>query len=89
MVVRGAVDRVAPIVMTALATAVALLPMLIGGGIAGNEMLNPLAAVILGGLITSTLLNLFVVPALYLRWPSALPAVDTSLTETTPTAEAA
>ncbi|UCG24400.1 MAG: efflux RND transporter permease subunit [Chloroflexota bacterium] len=88
LVVRGAADRVAPILMTALATVVALLPMLIGGGIAGNEMLSPLAAVMVGGLITSTLLNLFIVPALYLRWPSTLPAVDTSLTEATPTAEA-
>jgi Cu/Ag efflux pump CusA len=88
VVVRGAADRVAPIFMTALATIVALLPMLIGGGIAGNEMLGPLAAVMVGGLITSTLLNLFIVPALYLRWPSTLPTVDTSLTEATPTAEA-
>jgi multidrug efflux pump subunit AcrB len=52
-----------------MATIVAFLPLLLAGNIAGNEMVWPMAAVIVGGLITSTLLNLFVVPALYLRWP--------------------
>jgi Cu/Ag efflux pump CusA len=89
IVLRGARDRVAPILMTALVTAVALLPMLIGGSIAGNEMLSPMAIVILGGLVTSTLLNLFIVPALYLRWPSTVPADVTSSASVEPTVETA
>ena len=67
LVLRGARERLAPILMTALATALVLLPLVILGGIAGYEIVRPMAVVILGGLVTSTLLNLFVVPALYLR----------------------
>jgi Cu/Ag efflux pump CusA len=89
LVLRGARERLAPILMTALATGVALLPILFGGSIAGNELLNPMAAVLLGGLVTSTLLNLFIVPALYLRWPAALPAEATTDSSTQPTLEAA
>jgi Cu/Ag efflux pump CusA len=75
VVVRGAQERLAPILTTALVTTAAFLPFLFGGSIIGNEMLSPVAVVILGGLVTSTLLNLFIVPALYLRWPSPVPAV--------------
>ena len=64
---RGAEERLAPILMTALATGLALVPIALGGTRAGYEIEHPLAVVILGGLVTSTLLNLFVVPALYLR----------------------
>ena len=70
MVSRGASERLGPIVTTALATTAVLLPLLVGGNGVGIELVRPMAAVILGGLVTSTLLNLFVVPALYLRWPS-------------------
>lgn len=74
LVQQGARERVTPIVMTALATTFALVPFLFGGGMIGGEMVRPMAIVLIGGLVTATLLNLFVVPALYLRWPSTLPA---------------
>lgn len=67
LVLRGAEERLAPFLMTALATALALVPIALGGTRAGYEIEHPLAVVILGGLVTSTVLNLFVVPALYLR----------------------
>ena len=68
LAVRGAVERLSPIMMTALATGLALLPLVISGDIPGHEIEYPMAIVILGGLVTSTLLNLFVVPSLYLRF---------------------
>ncbi|HSF19302.1 MAG TPA: efflux RND transporter permease subunit [Vicinamibacteria bacterium] len=68
LVLRGARERLAPILMTATTTGLALVPLVIAGQIPGNEIEHPMAVVILGGLITSTLLNLFVVPSLYLRF---------------------
>jgi Cu/Ag efflux pump CusA len=68
LVLRGARERMAPILMTAMATGLALLPLVIGGNRAGSEMIQPMAVVILGGLVTSTLLNLFIIPILYLRF---------------------
>jgi CzcA family heavy metal efflux pump len=68
LVMQGSLDRLAPILMTALVAALGLLPLALGGERAGQEIEHPMAVVILGGLFTSTLLNLFVVPALYLRW---------------------
>ena len=68
LVMRGARERIAPIMMTALTTGLALVPLAIAGNTAGHEIEHPMAIVILGGLITSTLVNLFVVPALYLRF---------------------
>jgi CzcA family heavy metal efflux pump len=68
LVIRGARERLSPILMTSLATGLALLPLVIAGTIPGNEIEHPMAVVILGGLVTSTLLNLFVVPSLYLRF---------------------
>jgi Cu/Ag efflux pump CusA len=67
-VLRGAGERLAPILMTASATGLALLPLVLLGDRPGAEIEHPMAVVILGGLVTSTLLNLFVVPALYLRF---------------------
>ena len=67
LVLRGAKERLSPILMTTLATAVALLPLVIPGSIPGHEIEHPMAVVILGGLVTSTLLTLFVLPLLYLR----------------------
>ena len=64
----GRVERLSPIMMTALATGLALVPLVIAGDIPGAEIEYPMAIVILGGLITSTLLNLFVVPSLYLEF---------------------
>jgi CzcA family heavy metal efflux pump len=68
LVLRGAKERLAPILMTATATGLALVPLAIAGSIPGHEIEHPMAIVILGGLITSTLLNLFVLPSLYLRF---------------------
>ena len=66
LVLRGAEERLAPILMTALATGLALLPLVLGGNRPGYEIEYPLAVVILGGLVSSTLLNLFLLPPLYL-----------------------
>jgi CzcA family heavy metal efflux pump len=66
LVLRGASERLSPILMTALATALALVPLVVYGDRPGQEIEFPMAVVILGGLLTSTVLNLFVVPALYL-----------------------
>jgi Cu/Ag efflux pump CusA len=68
LVLRGARERIAPIMMTALTTGLALVPLAIAGDIPGHEIEHPMAIVILGGLVTSTVLNLFVVPSLYLRF---------------------
>jgi len=68
LVLRGARERLSPILMTALCAALALVPLVVAGNIAGHEIEYPMAIVILGGLVTSTLLNLFVIPALYLRF---------------------
>ncbi len=68
LIMQGSVDRLTPILMTALVAALGLLPLALSGGRAGQEIEQPMAVVILGGLCTSTVLNLFVVPAMYLRW---------------------
>ncbi len=65
-VMRGSLDRLTPIVMTALTSALALIPLALRGGDPGNEIQSPLATVILGGLASSTFLNLFIVPILYI-----------------------
>jgi Cu/Ag efflux pump CusA len=64
----GASERLAPILMTALVTGLGLLPLAIGSGDPGREIEGPMATVILGGLVTSTLLNLLVLPTLALRY---------------------
>ena len=71
LVLRGANERLAPILMTASATALALVPLAVAGAIPGHEIEHPMAIVILGGLVTATLLNLFVLPSLYLRFGKA------------------
>ncbi len=68
LVMRGALERLSPILMTALATGLALLPLVIAGNKPGHEIEYPLAIVILGGLCTSTLLNLFLLPPLYAKF---------------------
>jgi CzcA family heavy metal efflux pump len=68
LVMRGAAERLSPILMTTLCTGLALLPLIVAGSIPGYEIEHPMAVVILGGLVTSTLLSLFVVPVLYLRY---------------------
>jgi Cu/Ag efflux pump CusA len=64
-IIEGSADRLLPIIMTALTSALALLPLALNGDEPGNEIQSPMAIVILGGLITSTILNIFVVPAFY------------------------
>lgn len=65
---RGAQERLAPILMTAMAAGLALIPLALGAGKSGSEIQTPMAVVILCGLTTSTLLNMFVVPTLYLKY---------------------
>ena len=65
---RGAIERLVPILMTALAAGLALIPLALGGGKPGNEIQTPMAIVILFGLLTSMILNVLIVPALYLRF---------------------
>jgi len=65
---RGARERLVPILMTAMAAGLALIPLALGGGKTGSEIQTPMAIVILCGLTTSTLLNMIVVPTLYLRY---------------------
>jgi Putative silver efflux pump len=65
-VLKGSLDRLNPILMTAITSALALLPLALGGDLPGNEIQSPMAKVILGGLFSSTLLNGFVIPVMYL-----------------------
>jgi CzcA family heavy metal efflux pump len=72
-VVQGSLERLAPILMTALTAALALIPIVLGRGEPGNELQAPMAAVILGGLTSSTLLNLLVIPPLFARFARHAP----------------
>ncbi len=65
LIIRGAQERLAPILMTALTTALALLPIALGGSKPGHEIEHPMAVIIIGGLVTSTVMNLFLMPVLY------------------------
>ena len=64
-IIKGSADRLNPIIMTALTSALALIPLALRGGEPGNEIQSPMAVVILGGLLSSTILNIFVVPIIY------------------------
>lgn len=68
LVVQGTQERIGPIILTALASAVVLAPFVIAGDAIGFEVVRPVAVTILGGLVTSTVLTLFVLPAVYLRY---------------------
>ena len=63
---RGSLDRLNPILMTALTSALALIPLALGGELPGNEIQSPMAKVLLGGLLTSTMLNGFIIPVVYM-----------------------
>lgn len=65
-VVKGSLDRLNPILMTALSSALAMIPLAVNGDLAGNEIQSPMAKVILGGLLTSTFLNGFIIPIVYI-----------------------
>ena len=64
-IVHGSLDRLNPILMTALCSALALIPLALRGGLPGNEIQSPMAKAILGGLLTSTFLNAFIIPIVY------------------------
>jgi len=67
-IIRGSLERLSPILMTALTTALALLPLALSSEKPGSEIQAPLSIVVLGGLITATFLNMFVIPVLFYRW---------------------
>ncbi|MEN8006286.1 MAG: efflux RND transporter permease subunit [Candidatus Krumholzibacteriota bacterium] len=67
-VIQGSLERLSPILMTAMTTGLALVPLALAGDKPGSELESPMAIVILGGLVTATFLNLVVVPALFLKW---------------------
>jgi Cu/Ag efflux pump CusA len=73
---RGSMERLAPVLMTALAAGLALIPLVIAGGKPGNEIQSPMGKVILGGLLTSTFLNMVVVPVLFRRFGGRKGAPD-------------
>ena len=81
LVLRGAAERLRPILMTAFAVGLAVLPLAVVGPIPGLEILHPMAIVILGGLVTTTLLSLFVLPALYLRYGMKTEIIETASPE--------
>jgi len=70
-IVQGSMERLSPILMTALVTGVGLIPLALGAGKPGKEIQQPMAVVILGGIVTSTFLNMIVIPALYLKYGRA------------------
>jgi len=78
LVVRGARERVVPVLLTAVATLLAFTPLLATGAIAGQEIAHPIAVIFLGGIVTATALTLFLIPALYLRFGSR-PAPEEAL----------
>ncbi len=65
LIIEASIDRLNPILMTALTAALALIPLAISGDTAGNEIQSPMALVILGGLLSSTILNIYIVPIIY------------------------
>jgi Cu/Ag efflux pump CusA len=77
LILAGAGDRLVPVLLTTVATGLFFLPLIMAGDIAGYDIIRPMAIVILGGLVTSLLLNLFIVPVLYLRFGTS-PRPETS-----------
>ena len=78
MIIRGSLERLAPVMMTATTSFVGLLPLIMGAGQTGKEILYPLALVVFGGMLTSTLLDQLVTPALFYRFGQKKWALSTS-----------
>jgi len=68
MIVRGSLERLTPVLMTALVAAIALVPLLLASDEAGKEILHPVAVVIFGGLVSSTLLDTLLTPVMFWLW---------------------
>jgi Cu/Ag efflux pump CusA len=83
-ITRGSLERLSPILMTALTAGLALIPLVIGGGEPGNELQTPMAIVILGGLLSATALNMVVLPALYWLFGEKTVAVTSTELDTSP-----
>jgi len=75
-IIQGSLERLSPILMTALVTGVGLIPLALGVGQPGKEIQQPMAVVILGGIVTSTFLNMIVIPPLYFRYGKAEARVE-------------
>jgi HME family heavy-metal exporter len=92
LVVRGSLERLTPVLMTALSAGVALVPLLIGADAPGKEILHPVAVTIFGGLISATLLDMLLTPVLFLRFgerPLARLLADAKATSHDPAGRAA
>jgi Cu/Ag efflux pump CusA len=87
LVQAGSVDRLGPVVTSVGVTALALIPLVALGSIAGQEIVKPMAVVVIGGLISTLIVTLFVLPALYLRFPPRARSAERSFADTPPLAE--
>ena len=82
LILRGASERFIPTLLTALATGLALLPFILGGNQPGSEIVYPIAIVVVGGLVTGAVFNLFILPVLYLRFAPSILSTDPFSTHT-------